>query len=304
MSSTGSPRRAQIDTFYTCQHPEQFRIDWRGFYERAEALTDAVRTRWPHALDLRYGPSERHCLDLYLPSSSTPSSERTGWPLLLFLHGGGFREGDPALYGYLAEPYLERGIAFATVGYRLAPESSLPATFGDVEDMLEWAVRNLPERGVDPDRLALSGHSAGAILTAQLSVRTDWLALRGLPSDLIKAAIPISGVYDFTDPADRRDFFSSDADRAAASPLHILTTAPPPMLIAYGSDENDQQYAVDSERLAEAIRARGGRAEAQELVGMTHADTAHALGDASSPLFASVLELLATSGVAGSRAAV
>jgi arylformamidase len=302
MSSTRSPRRAQIDTFYTCQHPEQFRIDWRGFYERAEARTDAVRTRWPHELDLMYGASGRHRLDLYLPS--TPSSRSTGWPLLLFLHGGGFREGDPALYGYLAEAYLQRGIAFASVGYRLAPECYLPETFGDVEDALAWAVQHLPERGVDPGRLALTGHSAGAILTAHLAVRDDWLAQRALPSDLIKAAVPISGVYDFTAPADRHDFFAPGADRSASSPIHRLSTTPPPMLIAYGSDENGPQYAADSQRLAEAIRSRGGHAEAQELAAMTHADTVDALGDASSPLFASVMALLGRAGVSASTARI
>jgi arylformamidase len=302
MSSTRSPRRAQIDTFYTCQHPEQFRIDWRGFYERAEARTDAVRTRWPHELDLRYGASERQRLDLYLPSS--PNSQQTRWPLLLFLHGGGFREGDPALYGYLAEPYLQRGIAFASVGYRLIPESYLPATFGDVEDVLAWALQNLPDRGVDTARLALSGHSAGAILTAHLAVRDDWLTERALPGDLIKAAIPISGAYDFTGPDDRHEFFGPDADRRDSSPIHRLSTTPPPMLIAYGSNENGPQYAADSQRLAEAIRSRGGRADALELAGMTHADTADALGDASSPLFASVMALLSSTGFAATAAAV
>jgi arylformamidase len=293
-SSTSSPRRAQIDTFYTCQHPEQFRIDWRGFYERAEARTDAVRSRWPHhSLDLSYGPSPRQRMDLYLPGDSVADA-----PVMLFLHGGGFREGDPTLYGYVAEPFLERGIAFATVGYRLTPESYLPETFGDIEQALAWSVANLPGFGVDVGRLALSGHSAGAILTAQLAVRDDWLRQRSLPLDLLKATVPISGVYDFTDPADRRDFFSPDADRHAASPLHRMSVTPSPMLVAYGSDENDGQYAADSERLAKAIRARGGQASTQELTGMTHADTANSLGDASSPLFIAVMELLSRSGLA------
>jgi acetyl esterase/lipase len=302
MSSTRSPRRAQVDTFYTCQHPEQFRIDWRGFYQRAQARTDALRTQWPHQLDLSYGASERQRLDLYVPAD--PSSHSTGWPLLLFFHGGGFREGDPALYGYLAQPYLQRGIAFASVGYRLAPETHLPATFGDVEDVLAWAVQNLPDRGVDTGRLALTGHSAGAILTAHLAVRDDWLTQRTLPHDLIKAVIPISGVYDFTAPDDRHDFFAPGSDKSDSSPIHRLSTTPPPMLIAYGSDENGPQYAADSQRLAETIRSRGGSADALELAGMTHADTADALGDASSPLFASVLALLTRTGVAPSTAVV
>jgi hypothetical protein len=75
------------------------------------------------------------------------------------------------------------------------------------------------------------------------------------------------------------------------------------MLIAYGSDENGPQYAADSQRLAEAIRLRGGAADALELAGMTHADTADALGDASSALFASVMALFSRTGFPISTAA-
>src|SRR5579864_6749182 len=213
MTISRTPRRAQIDTFFTCQHPEQFRIDWRGFYQRAEILTDQVRSRWDHELDISYGPSEFHRMDLYLPNDRSGGDRR---PIVLFLHGGGFREGDPTLYGYLAEPFLARGIAFASVGYRLTPEAFLPETFGDLENAIAWLVANGATRGVDTARLALSGHSAGAILTAHLAVRDDWLEARSLPRDLIKAAIPISGVYDFTDPGERREFFTADSDRAAA----------------------------------------------------------------------------------------
>lgn len=295
MASSLTPRRAQIDTFYTCQHPEKFGIDWRGFYQRAEAQTDAVRSGWEHELDIAYGPSERHRLDLYLPIARGGRGARepsVAWPLLVFLHGGGFREGDPTLYGYLAEPFLRSGVAFISAGYRLTPEAYLPDTYSDVENLLAWCVQHLPSRGVDVARVSLAGHSAGAILTAHLAVRNDWLTQRGLPSDLLKAAIPISGVYDFTDPADRREFFESDADRVAASPLSRLAVTPAPMLVAYGSDENQPTYAADSKRLVEAVRARGGRADLLELGGATHADTVDALGDPASPLFQAVMHII------------
>jgi len=216
-----------------------------------------------------------------------------------------YMHGEKVAFGLLAQLMLE-GQPESVVKEVLAFSSSvgLPTTFADVEDVLAWGLAQLPERGVDVGRLALSGHSAGAILTAHLAVRDDWLVQRALPTDLIKAAIPISGVYDFTDLARPREFFSSDADRSASSPLHIMAITPPPMLIAYGSDENDGQYASDSERLAEAIQARGGQATAQELKGMTHADTADAVGDATSPLFASVVALLAEAGVASTKVAV
>jgi arylformamidase len=299
MASTGSTRRARVDTFFTCAHPDQFRIDWRTFYQRAEARTDAVRARWAHELDLAYGPSEYHRLDVYLPTatnSRAASPDHPLWPVLLFLHGGGFREGDPTLYGYLADQYLERGIAFASVGYRLTPECYLPETFVDVQNALGWCVANLPSRGIDVNHLALGGHSAGAILTARLATSDDWQAPRGLPNDVIKAAVPVSGVFDFTDASQRQELFRADADRESASPLLRMSGSPRPMLVAYGSDENQPTFGIDSRRLVEASRARGARAELLELDGLTHADTADALGDADSPLFQATLALLADAG--------
>jgi arylformamidase len=215
----------------------------------------------------------------------------------VFLHGGGFREGDPTLYGYLAEPYLARGVAFASLGYRLTPESYLPETFADVENALAWCAAELPGRGIDVDRLALGGHSAGAILSAHLAVRDDWQAPRGLPHDQIKVAVPVSGIYDFSDTSARGEFFGDDADRRAASPLMRVGATPRPMLVAFGSDENQPLYGIDSRRLVDEVRARGVRADVLELAGMTHADTADALGDAASPLFQAIQAVFAAMGM-------
>src|SRR5712671_6453643 len=125
MTTTSGPRRADIDSFYTCANPREFAINWRAFYESAERRTDAVRERWMHKLDVAYGSaSPRQRLDVYFPHQTA-----TGAPIVVFLHGGGFREGDPALYGFLAEPFVKRGVIFASAGYRLTPETYLPETF-------------------------------------------------------------------------------------------------------------------------------------------------------------------------------
>ena len=292
MTTTGSPRRADFDSFFTCRHADQFQIDWRAFYTAAQERTERVRARWPHELDISYGPNVRQRLDLYYPESApSSSSSDPGRAVFLFLHGGGFREGDPALYGYLAEPYLKRGIVFGSLGYRLTPEAYLPDSVRDVEDALAWCYSNLGARGGDPSRIALAGHSAGAILTANVAFRSDWLAARGLPADLLKAAVPISGVYDFSDPTGHTEFFANDADRAACTPLFNVTTTPAACVVAYGSLESRPDYGEDSRRLVDAIRARGGTADLLLLEPLDHADTVNALADEASPLFQSVTAL-------------
>jgi acetyl esterase/lipase len=238
-------------------------------------------------LDIAYGPDVRQRLDLYFPESPTAASDR-GHAVFLFLHGGGFREGDPTLYGYLAEPYVRRGVIFGSVGYRLAPEAYLPDSVNDVENALAWCFANLAARGGDATRIIMAGHSAGAILTAHVALRSDWLVARNLPLDLLKAAIPVSGVYDFSDPTNHAEFFASDADRVVSSPLLNITAFPPSTVVAYGSGENGPQYGEDSRRLVDAIRARGGSAELLRLEPLDHADTVNALAVEASPLFQSV----------------
>jgi arylformamidase len=269
-------RRADIDSFYTCQHPEQFQINWRAFYDAAEQRTDAVRSRVAHVLDVAYGSNPRQRLDVYFPARTADA------PVLLFLHGGGFREGDPTLYGFLAEPYVQRGVVFASVGYRLTPETYLPETFSDVERALAWLAANIAAYGGSADRVVLSGHSAGAILTAQMALR---------PGTKLRAAVPISGVYDFSAGA---EYVADRGDLRAASPLFNVQAWPETTLVAYGELENRPNYAADSRRLVEELRARGAQADLLELAGHDHKDTVLDLADEASPLFQRVASLLQT----------
>jgi arylformamidase len=270
MTTTSGRRRADIDSFYTCRYPDQFQINWRAFYESAERRTDAVRERWTHKLDVAYGSHRNQRLDVYFPRQTA-----AGQPMVVFLHGGGFREGDPALYGFLAEPFLKRGVSFASAGYRLTPETYLPETFLDAEAVVRFC---RDQYGGGP--LYLAGHSAGGILSAQIGVQHG---------DLLAGAIPISGVYDFRNYG---DFFADDSQRTVASPLLNITSPAARWLVAYGSLENRPNYGIDSHRLVEALRQRGVTADVLELDGLDHCAAVDALGDEASPLFQAVERLV------------
>jgi acetyl esterase/lipase len=101
-------------TYYTVRHPEQFKTDWAGFYRQADAATAEVRSVTRHTLDLAYGSDVKQRLDLYFPATATSAS-----PVFLFFHGGGFREGDRAQYGFIAKSFTAHGIIAAIASYRL-----------------------------------------------------------------------------------------------------------------------------------------------------------------------------------------
>ena len=103
---------------------------------------------------------------LYLPSLDAAQ------PLLVFLHGGGWMFGDldthDAMHRHLA---AQAGCAVLAVGYRLAPEHPFPAGLDDCATAFAWARREARALGCDPARIALGGESAGANLTAAITLR-------------------------------------------------------------------------------------------------------------------------------------
>lgn len=269
--------------YYTVMHAAEFKINWKAFYHRADELTAAARRELKHRLGLPYGEHAKQKLDLYLPEKPTGAA-----PVFIFLHGGGFREGDRAHYGYVARPFTRHGILTVVASYRLTPESKFPDQPDDVKRLLGWVHRHVEEYGGDPGRIYLSGHSAGAILTAFVSLKRDWLAAMSLPEDLIRGSIPVSGSYDLRSETGAPGYAAPER-RAEASPIVNIDPRPPRTLVAVGSVE---RHAGPSRELVERIREKGGAVELLVLEGMEHDQTALALGEEKGLLFQAILQLV------------
>ena len=271
-------------TYYTVTHASEFKINWRAFYEKAEAKTADTRKALPHTLDIQYGDDVKQRLDVYRPAKKT-----SGAAVFIFIHGGGFREGDRAQYGYVAGPLAARGIVTIVTSYRLTPKNHYPEQPDDIRAVLEWTYRHAKDYGADPNRIYIGGHSAGAILSAFVSVKTDWLAARLLPADLVKGCVPISGPYDLTKSGSVSEYLPDPAGRADASPLFHIDHPPPRTIVAVGSVES---YVDESKALADAVRRRGTVAELIVLDGLPHDETAWALGNPQSPLVQAMVRMM------------
>ncbi|WP_175130746.1 alpha/beta hydrolase [Paraburkholderia rhynchosiae] len=145
------------------------------------------------ALDLRYGPDERNCLDLY----RTVDAARTSQPLVLFVHGGGFVAGNRRipgsyLYSNVAAWANSHGFAAALMSYRLAPTAQWPAGAEDIERAIDWLAANSARLGISTEQLIVIAHSAGATHLA------SWLSGHHgqIPdSSAISGAVLISGIF-------------------------------------------------------------------------------------------------------------
>lgn len=116
-------------------------------------------------------------------------------PICVFYHGGGFMGGDVDGYDYpMHQVCLEANCIVASVNYRLAPENKFPTCFYDCYDATKWVSEHAADFGGDPDRLAISGVSAGGTLTLAVAI----LARDAGNVPKITFQAPMYGVYDMS----------------------------------------------------------------------------------------------------------
>ncbi len=108
-----------------------------------------------------------HRLDIYRPRDAGSSSRL---PVVLYVHGGGFRMLSKDTHWLMAIAFARRGYVVFNVSYRLAPRHPFPAAVADVCAAFEWVTRHAADYGGDPDRIVLAGESAGANLVTSLAL--------------------------------------------------------------------------------------------------------------------------------------
>ncbi len=202
-------------------------------------------------------------LDIYLPDSSGPH------PAILFVHGGAWHTGDKRRLAPLVRFFAERGYVGFSVNYRLAPAYRYPAALEDLRCAVKWIRAHAADYGVDPNRIAAVGTSAGAHLVALLATATETLAPCGNPgiSSRVRAVIALFGPMDLLSavgtPAEVavEDFLGAsvreDPDLwREASPITWVSADDPPFLLIHGRDDRVVPYE-ESVRMADALRRAG-----------------------------------------------
>ncbi|MFN0052537.1 MAG: alpha/beta hydrolase [Planctomycetales bacterium] len=128
---------------------------------------DAPRPPEATFAEVSYGPHPRNVLDFWRAEGVGPR------PLLVYIHGGGWVKGDKRQKGPPIQPVLDRGISFAAINYRLTPEHPLPAPVHDAARAIQFLRSWAREWNVNPERLALTGPSAGACTSMWLLLHDD-----------------------------------------------------------------------------------------------------------------------------------
>lgn len=121
----------------------------------------------PTHANVKYGENKRHLMDVYLAKSNKPT------PVLVWIHGGGFRVGDKNVNQHLLKDCLDHGISLVSIIYRFSDEAIAPASFLDGARAIQFIRHNAKEWNIDPMRIASSGSSAGAGISLWLAFHDD-----------------------------------------------------------------------------------------------------------------------------------
>ena len=219
--------------------------------ERRIRDSELTRLRVGEPERFAYGTEEIEQLDVY----------RTGRalaPIFIFLHGGAWRSGRSKEFATPAEMFLAAGAHYVVPDFAWVQDvgGGLMVLSDQVRRAIAWVYDNAARLNADPTRFYVGGHSSGGHLAA-VALTTDWQRDFGLPIDIIKGGVCISGMYDLTPvrlSARNRYVEFDDATVAALSPLRHLDRLHAPLIIAYGTCETPE-FQRQNREFAAAVKA-------------------------------------------------
>ncbi|WP_225713897.1 alpha/beta hydrolase [Bradyrhizobium semiaridum] len=245
--------------------------------------------------DLKYGPADRHLLDVFTPEAAAPTPAR---PVLIYIHGGGFVAGNKRVPG---SPFYDNIMLWAArsgfVGvdatYRLAPAFPWPAGAEDMGAIVKWVEENIGARGGDPARIFLMGQSAGAIHVASYVSHPEFYKVKG---GGIAGAVLVSGIYDLTaSPVGDAElaYYGSDPSRyAERSSLQGLVASPIPLLVT-AAELDPPRFVAQFELLKQATcKRQRGCARSFMLPQHSHMSEVYAINTPDTRLSDEILEFV------------
>jgi arylformamidase len=254
------------------------------YTDRFAQRSSETRERLNCRLDISYGRSPRERIDVFLPNGVDQAAVN------LFFHGGYWRASDKERYSFVAEAFTSYGAACIVVEYALVPTVTLDELLAQCRTAVAYVYDHADELGVDPDRIYVSGHSAGGQIVGML-LADGWQQNQGLPTHVIKGGSGISGLYDME--AIRLSYLNETlgldepaAERNSAYRRQPASAAP--LLLAVGGDEREEFLRQN----ALMYRAWKDKSPVRPVVldGLHHYSAVESLSDPNSKLSLAIRE--------------
>jgi len=247
MGLTTEELAAQLDVETTTD-------DLPSYQQESADLSEAAREACPGTLDIAYGDDPAQLLDIFAPEDAD------GAPVLIDIHGGGWRGGTKNSRSLCAPAVTEAGILWVPIDYGLAPDYTIDQIVHQARSAVAWVYKNIAEYGGDPEKIYVSGNSAGGHLTGSV-LMPGWHGDYSLTDQTIKGACAMSGIFDMQALVHAsygyNDQLGMDMDTARTySPLFHLPPAGCPLIVAVGEPEPDE-FVRQSKVYYEAWKSDG-----------------------------------------------
>jgi acetyl esterase/lipase len=261
-------------------------------------VAPAPATQGKVELDIPYGEhGDQNKLDLYLP-------DKKDFTTIVFIYGGGWHAGSRKSVRPIGEKFQKLGYGCALLSHRLMPPDKFPAQIDDVAAAFAWIHKHIAEKGGDPKRLIMMGHSSGAHLSLLLATDPKYLAKHKLSPVDIKAVVGLSppvnleqrpggiGFGDALMGGKGADVFGRDSVvMKDASPIQHVTKNLPPTLLIVG--ENDfPKLDEDAKTFVEKAKAENATATVYITKSRNHMAVVHGLIEEKSDVQERVREFL------------
>ena len=267
-----------LANFFNSRSPKDV-DDFRNILEEAIEVTGANKNL-PEIgnffTEVEISKKDDHTLttDVHVPKGEGP------FPILVYLHGGGWISGSPKTHRKICHRFAEAGHLVFNVDYALAPENPFPEGFNECLEAIRWAVINSSEYRGDANKLSVGGDSAGGNLTAACAT-----TLSGDSEIDIKKILLIYGVFDFATMTESVEMQEADLmaemmvgsylgtnrdgsilSDSRISPIHVAEKLPPAHILCGTLDG----LITGSKLLAEKLNARGIKNEEFYYENMPH----------------------------------
>ena len=237
---------------------------------------------------LAYGPTPVEALDLY-------PAKKPNAPIFVFIHGGAWLRGEAKDYGFSAELFVNAGVNYIALDF-----IAVGAANGDIGVMAEqvrrgiaWAYKNAASFGGDASQFYIGGHSSGGHLCG-IALVTDWQKDFGLPAEMVKGGLCMSGMYDMKSVrlSKRSSYvkFTDEMEQAMSSQRQIDKLRAP-IIVTYGTNETPE-FQRQNRDFAAAVKAAGKPVELIEAPNFNHFEMCESLGNPYGPNGRAALKLM------------
>jgi arylformamidase len=260
-------------------------VAWYG------AEGERVRARLPHRRSVPYGEGEDETLDIFQPKMGSESNFLS--PIHVHIHGGRWTLFTKDEESFIAPTFVGAGTMYAVPDFSNIPKVRIPQMVGQVRRAIAWIHKNAENFGGDPERIHLSAHSSGSHL-AGVALLTDWQKDFGVPADVIKSALLISGMYDLRPVmlSARSSYVKLSDDEvrdlsAILQPEKLKT----PVTLVYGEKETPE-FRRQPKAYAEVLKAAGKSVTVVEVPGVNHFEVLRQLGEPGSAVAQLALRMM------------